>query len=80
MGIVSATKTNETGAYRVASLSPGAYQINVQAPGFDSTNVFPLGTVRPNIAGDPNLPEGERTLAHWFNTAAFVAPPPFQFR
>ena len=45
----------------------------------NATNLFPAGTVRPNVVGDPNLPDGERTLARWFNTAAFVAPPSFQF-
>ncbi len=30
---------------------------------------------RPNLIGNPNLENG-RTLTHWFNTAAFVAPPP----
>jgi carboxypeptidase family protein len=28
---------------------------------------------RPNLAGDPILPESERTLARWFNTDAFAA-------
>ena len=28
-------------------------------------------TQRPNLAGDPMLPAGERTAARWFNTAAF---------
>ncbi len=28
---------------------------------------------RPNLVGDPNLPESERTLARWFNTDAFAA-------
>ncbi len=32
-------------------------------------------TDRPNVIADPNLPESERTLARWFNTAAFAAQP-----
>jgi hypothetical protein len=28
---------------------------------------------RPNLAGDPELPESERTLNRWFNTDAFAA-------
>ncbi len=28
---------------------------------------------RPNLVGDPELPESERTLARWFNTDAFAA-------
>lgn len=34
---------------------------------------------RPNLIGDPILPESERTLLRWFNTAAFVAPPPLTY-
>lgn len=29
---------------------------------------------RPNLVGDPNIPKDKRTLAEYFNTAAFVAP------
>jgi hypothetical protein len=29
-------------------------------------------TQRPNLVGDPALPAGQRTPAHWFNTAAFA--------
>jgi hypothetical protein len=28
---------------------------------------------RPNLVGDPELPESQRTLARWFNTDAFAA-------
>jgi hypothetical protein len=28
---------------------------------------------RPNLVGNPELPESERTLARWFNTDAFAA-------
>ena len=34
---------------------------------------------RPNLVGDPELPDEERTLLRWFNTAAFAAPPPFTY-
>ena len=27
---------------------------------------------RPNLVGDPELPESERTMARWFNTDAFA--------
>lgn len=37
------------------------------------------GVIRPNLVGDPNLPAGDRTVARWFDTAAFTAPPPFTF-
>ena len=44
---------------------------------FYSTNVSNSsggGTQRPNRIGSGQLPEGERTLNHWFDTSAFVAP------
>jgi len=31
---------------------------------------------RPNWIGDHRLPDAERNIGRWFNTAAFVAPPP----
>ncbi len=36
-----------------------------------------FGTQRPNLVGDPELPEDERTTTRWFNTAAFAAAPQF---
>jgi len=36
-----------------------------------------FGTQRPNLVGDPNLPDDERTTARWFDTAAFAAAPQF---
>jgi len=30
--------------------------------------------MRPNLVGDPTIPKDKRTLAEYFNTAAFVAP------
>jgi hypothetical protein len=39
-------------------------------------NVVNLGgerRARPNLVGEPELPESERTLARWFNTDAFAA-------
>jgi hypothetical protein len=35
---------------------------------------FLPGTRRPNLIGDPNLPESERTFLRWFNTSAFAFP------
>jgi hypothetical protein len=37
-----------------------------------------FGTQRPNLVGDPELPSDERSVAHWFNTGAFVAARQFQ--
>jgi hypothetical protein len=45
----------------------------------NTTNAFPAGPLRPDLAGDPALPAGERTLSRWFNTSAFVNPAPFAF-
>jgi hypothetical protein len=47
-----------------------------------ASTVANLGTerrVRPNVVGDPVLPESERTVARWFNTDAFVSPAPQAF-
>lgn len=33
----------------------------------------PLPGLRPNVAGNPNLISGHKTIFHWFNTAAFSA-------
>ena len=45
----------------------------------NTTNAFPAGALRPNLVGNPELPADERTLGHWFNSAAFVNPPNFTF-
>jgi hypothetical protein len=37
------------------------------------------GSIRPNLVGDPNLPAGDRTVAQWFNIAAFQQPAAFTF-
>jgi outer membrane receptor protein involved in Fe transport len=38
------------------------------------------GGQRPNLTGQQlRLADGERSIARWFNTAAFSAPPPFTF-
>jgi hypothetical protein len=31
-------------------------------------------TAHPNVIGNGNLPSDQRTVSHWFNTAAFAAP------
>jgi hypothetical protein len=36
-----------------------------------------FGTQRPNLIGDPALPDSERSVSRWFNTAAFAAAPQF---
>ena len=37
------------------------------------------GTLRPNRLADGNLPSSQRSVARWFDTSAFVAPPLFSF-
>jgi hypothetical protein len=70
---------------RAMDLVLGGWQvtgINVLQSGLALTatlsgaNVVNLGgerRARPNLVGDPELPESERTLARWFNTDAFAA-------
>jgi hypothetical protein len=45
----------------------------------NTTNAFPAGPQRPNVVGDPALSSDQRTVERYFDTAAFVAPPQFQF-
>lgn len=33
-----------------------------------------LPGLRPDVTGDPNIPRGQRSASHWFNTAAFTVP------
>ena len=40
----------------------------------NSCNCFSAGLQRANVATDPNLPSEQRTVAAWFNTAAFSQP------
>ena len=44
-----------------------------------NTNFSQGGGQRPNLVGDPVLADGGRTLARWFNTAAFAAPVAYAF-
>lgn len=30
--------------------------------------------LRPDVTGNPNIPRGQRSIYHWFNTAAFTVP------
>jgi hypothetical protein len=41
--------------------------------GASVTNLGGERRARPNLVGDPELPESERTLQRWFNTDAFAA-------
>jgi hypothetical protein len=45
----------------------------------DQTNAFLTGLPRMDVVGDPRLPESQRTVERWFNTAAFKDPAPYTF-
>jgi hypothetical protein len=45
----------------------------------DTTNAFAAGSLRPNLLTDPSLSGDQRTVARWFNTAAFTAAAPLTF-
>jgi hypothetical protein len=45
----------------------------------NETNAFTPGANRADLIGNANLPDSERTLSRWFNTAAFANPAPFYF-
>jgi hypothetical protein len=59
----------------VITLQSGVPIAVTQTTNFNAFAGF--GTQRPNLAGDPELPAGERTPARWFNTAAFAIAPQF---
>jgi hypothetical protein len=61
----------------LATLQSGAPFTVVTAA--NTTNAFSAGSLRPNLLRDPRLGSGERTLARWFDTQAFAAPPQFAF-
>ncbi len=44
----------------------------------NSCNCFSAGGQRPEVVGSPNLASGQ-SIAHWFNTAAFVQPALYTF-
>jgi hypothetical protein len=45
----------------------------------NTTNAFPAGSLRPNLAHNPVLPSTERTINRWFDTSAFANPPALHF-
>ena len=53
-----------TGIFIASSGVPGTVTVGSTIPG---------GDARPNLVGDPNLSESERSPDQWFNTDAFVA-------
>ena len=45
----------------------------------NNCNCSSAGSQRPNVARDPNLDSGQRTVARWFDTSAFSQPSLFTF-
>ncbi len=45
----------------------------------NTAGAFSAGALRANLAGSPQFSSGERTIARWFNTDAFVQPLSFTF-
>ena len=56
----------------VATLQSGA--ANTVTTQTSNCNCFSSGAQRPNVLGDPSLPADKRSVAAWFNTAAFAQP------
>jgi len=59
----------------IVTLQSGMPVAVTQATNFNAFAGF--GTQRPNIVGDPNLPDDERTTGRWFDAAAFAVAPQF---
>jgi hypothetical protein len=45
----------------------------------NTTNAFSAGSQRADVSGNPNLPSDKRSVAQWFDTAAFSQPATFKF-
>lgn len=61
----------------IASMqSGGPFTVTMQT---NTTNAFSAGALRANLLRNPNLAVAERTLVRWFDTEAFLAPPPYTF-
>jgi hypothetical protein len=52
------------------------FTVNTQV---NNTFVNSVGAQRADVSRNPNLPNGERTLARWFDTGAFTQPAQFRF-
>jgi hypothetical protein len=44
----------------------------------DTRNNFSAGALRADLVGNPTLPNAERQVGRWFNTAAFAQPAAFR--
>lgn len=66
------------GGWRVAGIvraQSGSPTAVTQQPNLNAFAGF--GIQRPNRLRDPNLPDGQRSTARWFDTSAFTAAPQF---
>src|SRR5262249_43447584 len=59
----------------ITTLQSGVPIAITQATNFNAFAGF--GVQRPNLVGNPALPADQRSVARWFNTAAFAAAPQF---
>ena len=66
------------GGWQVNAIGSGrsGQPYNLSVPG-DSANTGNTGYLRPNLVGDPNIPNPNRD--QWFNKAAFAAPAAYTF-
>ena len=61
----------------IVNMQSGApFTVNTQV---NNTNAFSAGANRANVLRDGNLPKSQRTVDRWFDTSAFVDPPPYTF-
>ena len=61
----------------VVTLQSGApFTVRTQS---NTTNAFSSGSLRADVSRNPNLTGSERTVARWFDTAAFTQPAPYRF-
>ena len=64
-----------TGAVLVFQTGP-PMSVNTQT---NNTNSFSAGAQRPDVSRDPNLSSDQRSVARWFDIAAFTQPANFTF-
>jgi hypothetical protein len=67
------------GGWQVAAITTfqSGFPVGITVIG-DPANTGTFGQ-RPNLSGNPNLPDGERTVDRWFDTSVFSRPAPFTF-
>ena len=72
---VAGALANDWSVSALMTLQSGVPVAVTQSTNFNAFAGF--GVQRPMLVGDPELPAGERTASHWFNTAAFAVSPQF---